>query len=171
MMFGERARFAVEAECRDVDGRWVFGGLRFWVAGLAVGDWDDSSELRASARWGRTFLRASPRRTRIDLDDVAASVVYERLYGRFVVPANAPCPRVLAGVWDRDPFVFDEVGESSTRDECALVVVRRGDGADRFLVKWFEEGRLLEVILSEGECDRVVDAYCSWVEGLRGGAG
>lgn len=166
-MFGDIATFAVEAEFVELYGKRTYGRLRFWLNGVPVGDFDDTSDLATSARWGRTFLAASSRRTRAELGCMAADEVYELLYGRFVEPINTTAPKPWPGPWDRDPYVLDEVGESSLRDKFSVLVVRRGDGADRILIKCFDEERLLEACLSQGACDRVIASYCEWVEKLR----
>ena len=76
MLFGEKDGFGIEAEFVEICGTCTYGKLRFWVNGSAIGEFDNASDLAASARWGRTFLEASPRRTRVDLDDAAPSEVF-----------------------------------------------------------------------------------------------
>jgi hypothetical protein len=172
MLAGHPSSFAIEAELLELHGKWTFGKLRFWVAGVPIGDFDDTSDLATSARWGRTFLAASPRRARVDLDGLAAADVYELLYGQFVVditrPRDVARPKARPPrVWDRDPYLLDDVGESALRDKYAIVVVRRGDGQDRLIVNAFREESLTEVLLPEAACDTTVATYCTWVEQLR----
>jgi hypothetical protein len=169
MLFGNVERFAVEAEFLETHGKWTYGRLRFWVNGSPIGDFDDTSDLATSARWGRTFLKASPQRTRVELDYMASSEVYELLYGRFVEPVNTPSPKPWAGSWDREPYVLDDLGESAVRDKFAIVVVRKGDGSDRVLVNCFDEERVSETVVPPGDCDLAIEAYCAWVENLREG--
>jgi hypothetical protein len=170
MLFGDAGAFAIEAEFTEVDGKWTYGRLRFWLAGVPIGDFDDTSDLAGSARWGHTFLAASSRRTRADLDGAPSHEVFELLYGRFVVPIHLiarPRDKPLAGFWDRDPFVLDEVGESSLRDDFGVVIIRQGDGSERLIAKRFDDERLLEARAPNGEVDRVIASYCAWVEALR----
>jgi hypothetical protein len=172
MLAGHRNSFAIEAELLEFHGEWIYGKLRLWVADAPFGDFDDTSDLATSARWGRTFLAASPQRTRPELDGATAADVYQLLYGQYVVDITrtaelrrrrTPAPPV----WDRDPYLLDDVGESSLRDHCAVVVVRRGDGRDRVIVKAFDDEAISEVVLPPGELDATVAAYCAWVEQLR----
>lgn len=167
MLFGDVATFAVEAEFVEVYEKWTYGRLRFWLNGVPVGDFDDTSDLATSARWGRTFLAASTRRTRAELDWMASDEVYELLYGRFVEPIHTTAPKPWPGPWDREPYVLDEVGESALRDKFAVVVVRRGDGTDRILINCFDEDRLLVACVPQGDCDRTIESYCEWAEKLR----
>ncbi len=167
MLFGSSSNFAIEAQFVEVYGKWTYGRLRFWVNGVALGDFDDTADLATSARWGRTFLTASPRRTRAELDHIPSQDVYELLYGRFVEPVNSETSKPWPGPWNRDPYVLDEVGESSLKDKVAIVVVRKGDGSDRVLVNRFDEHQVFETCVPEGHCDCVFESYCTWVEGLR----
>src|SRR5262249_35560197 len=84
MIAGHPESFGIEAELLEIHGKWTYGRLRFWVGGVEVGDFDDTSDLATSARWGRTFLAASSRRTRPDLDRMLPKDVYQLLYGRFI---------------------------------------------------------------------------------------
>jgi hypothetical protein len=167
MIFGDRRIFAIEAIFLEIYGKWTYGRLRFWFNELPIGDFDDTADLAGSARWGRTFLTASSRRTRIDLEDMLSPDLFESLYGRFVELVITLNPKPLPGYWDQDPYVLDEVGESSLRDKYSVIVVRRGDGSDRMLIMCYREERLLERMLPAGFCDDVVASYCSWAEDLR----
>lgn len=168
LQFGTYNRFSIEAEPLGIHDKWSFGRLRFWVGGVPIGDFNDTSDLASSARWGRRFLAASSRRARADLDRQSPAEVYERLYGRFVESVDARTRKPWPGPWERDPHVLDEVGESSLRDRFAVLVVRRADGFDRILVNDFHEKRLSETCAPEGDCDHTIEAYCAWVEGLCG---
>lgn len=166
VQFGEQDAFAIEADFTGRSGKWLYGHLCFWLDGRRVGDFEDTSDLASSARWGRTFLGASARRTRPGFDPVPAGAVFDALYGRYVKGVADSVPKVDAGFWDREPYLLDEIGESALRDKWGIVVVRRGDGFDRVIVCSFTQGALTETALEKGTCDRVVEAYCSWVEGL-----
>jgi hypothetical protein len=173
MLFGSTDTFAVEAEFLEIHGKWIYGRLRFWFEGIPLGDFEDTSDLASSARWGRVFLSASPRRTRPDLDSMPAEQVFDVLYGRFVVPVHSEPHARTSGhaerdlVWDRDPYLLDDVGESALRDKVAVVVVRKADGSDRILANDYQEGRLHGFHLAQGVCDHVINSYCTWVESLR----
>jgi hypothetical protein len=164
MLFGNPNVFAIEAELLEVYGKWKYGRLRFWIGGNMIGDWDDTSDLATSARWGRTFLTSSDRRTRVDLDNLSPADVYELLYGRFVEPVNSQSIKAWPGAWDRDPYIIDEVGESALRDRFAVLVVRKFDGIDRIIVNYFDEERLSETLAPPNICDHVIETYCTWVE-------
>jgi hypothetical protein len=167
MIFGMLATFAIEAELREVSGKWTFGRLRFWIGGLPIGDFEETCDLATSARWGRTFLGASHRRSRTDLDKKPPAEVYENLQGRFLQPVGAEALNADPEKWDREPYCLDEIGESSTRDVFSIVVARRGDGTDRVIVQSHDEATTSEALVPPGVCDAAIESYCAWVEGLR----
>lgn len=177
MLFGNIHSLAIEAELLEIYGKWTYARLRFWVGGQDIGDFSDTSDLAGSARWGRTFLQESSRRTRVDLDEMPAPDVYELLYGRFVIDitrvdisAETLYSPIVYEHWDRDAYLLDDVGESSLRDKFAVLAVRRRDGHDRIIVKSFRDDVVSEVLLPPGECDATIASYCTWVEGLRSSA-
>ena len=177
MLFGNVDLFAIEAELLELYGKWTYASLRFWAGGQGIGDFSDTSDLASSARWGRTFLQESSRRTRVDLDEMPAPDVYELLYGRFVmditrvdITVKRPLFPRAHEHWDRRPYLLDDVGESSLRDKFAVLAVRRRDGHDRIIVKSFRDDVVSEVLLPPGECDATIALYCTWVEGLRSSA-
>jgi hypothetical protein len=160
MIFGQTSQVAIEAEALRTTGKWLYGHLRFWVGGQALGDFEDSSDLAGSARWGRRFLASSARRTRSDLDGEDVAIVYYKLFGRFFERGATGSEETF----DRDPYVLDDVGESSLRDRISVLTVRRSDGRDRIVVHDHRASRTWEVLAPSGTCDEVVATYCSWVE-------
>lgn len=175
MQFGRSDQFSIETSLMEIHGKWIYGHLRLHLGGISVGDFDDTSDLATSARWARVFLQASPRRTRPDLDHASVAQVFERLYGRFVVPigdvgelrARRPGASPVTEPWDRDPYLLDNLGESALRDKFAVLVVRRLDAVDRVIVQRYSDDHLFEVLVDEGLVDAAVKDYCNWVEGLR----
>lgn len=157
MLFGAKDSFAIEAEVTARDAGWIFGRLRFWVYNNSYGDYENPVDLKASARWGRTFLAASSRRTRPEFENTPSDQVFYELYGKYLHTA-APPER-----WDRDAFVLDEFGESSLRDKISIVIVRLRDGIDRLLVRDLSSDSIKDFRLHSGQCDKLVNDYCNWV--------
>lgn len=161
-IFGDGSTFAIEAIVDEVHGSWIYASLRFWVAGRELGEFDDTSDLASSANWGRVFLAASSRRTSPDMDPLGADRAYWMLYGRFFDNSESPIEEL-----ERDPYLLDDIGESSLRDRVSVLVVRRADGCDRIIVNEYNVRPIWEHILLPGVCDSVVAAYCAWVDTLR----
>ncbi|MDH5676355.1 MAG: Imm42 family immunity protein [Myxococcales bacterium] len=165
MLFGDPAQFAVEADFTGREGEWRFGRFRLLVHGAEYGDFGDTVDLASSCQWGRTFLEHSKERTRSDLDQRSASAVYDELVGRFMNGRGDGDP------FDRDTFLFDDIGDSSLRDKTTVLVVRRADGHDRVILRDLSSEQVQEVIVPPWTCDRVVRAFCDWIDALVGSPG
>lgn len=160
---GNKHEFAIEAELTGADGPWRLGRLRLWIRGRPLGEFDETVDLAACARWARRFLSASPQRTRSDLDAEPAVEVYRLLYGRYFERGEAPVDEPFI----RDPFVLDEVGDAALRDRLSILVLRRGDESDRLLVREHAGGSAVEeYVLPPARCDQVLLDFCHWAEGL-----
>jgi Immunity protein 42 len=165
MVFGDMQRFAIEAELRPSVDDWIFGRLRFWVGGSAYGDWEDTVTLAASARWGRTFLSGSERRTLAHLECAPATAVSFELDRQFALRVPVGDERAA-----RNSCMLDMVGESSLRDKFSIAAVRCADGRDRLILWALTPDEIHhEVVLDEGELDAVVRTYCEWVEAVSPG--
>lgn len=46
MLFGKTEGFAIEAEVLEAYGKWTYGHLRFWIGGVSIGDFDDTSDAQ-----------------------------------------------------------------------------------------------------------------------------
>lgn len=163
IIFGDSGVFAIEAAFAVAAGTWRYGRFRFWVHGRPVGNFDDNTvDLASSARWGRTFLAASARRLRADLDVASAEETYDLLHGRFVDGGGADPTESF----DSEPYLLDHVGESSVRDRETVLIVRRSDDRERLLVRDHRNDSLVDYDLPPGVCDKVIASYCDWAETL-----
>lgn len=163
VVFGDPAELAIEAKFTGWEGKWCLGSFRLFVGGSEYGDFSDTVDLAAGSRWGRVFLEHSRDRMRPDLDQKSASEVYEEVFGRFMEGRGEGLR------FDRDTFLFDDIGDSSLRDTTCVLVVRRADGHERVILRDLATARTEEVIVGPWTCDRAVRAFCSWVDSLDGG--
>ena len=70
-------------------------------------------------------------------------------------------------MFDRDAFVFDDIGESSLRDKVSIVVARdSASGRERVVMKDLKTGEFRDVYLDGASCDEIVDIFCVWCESL-----
>jgi len=160
MLWGDPPGFAVEAELTAVQGKWRLGRFRFWIGEVPVGDFEDTVDLAAGARWGRCFLLSSSKRTRPDLEPLRPEQVFHELFGRYFAP-GAPIEPL-----ERDPYLLDDVGESSLRDRATVLVFRQRDGFDRLIARSWVTGTTQQIIVEPGHVDDVIRRFCEWVESL-----
>jgi hypothetical protein len=164
MLFGHSDSFFIRTNLIEIRARAAVGYLSFGVAVCEFGDFDEVCNLTISAHEARVFLRASQRRTRIDLDNLSSEDVFHLLYDRYVIsvhrgifdvkdPARQAPP---TEVWDRDPYLLEDIGQEALRDKYALIAVRRGDGTDRVICKSYRDNSLQEAIVPVGTLDAVL---------------
>jgi hypothetical protein len=175
MFFGQSMSFRVEAfYIQTIDSR-LYGNFCLHIADRQIGDLDSAIELTSSVRWARIFLREGPRRVRADLDSATAGEVFDILYQRYISGASQlrgehedVVPRCELESWDRDPYLIDDIGESSIRDKYTILVIGTGNGDDRVILKSYTEGTLNEFLIRNGDIDSAFREYCTWVDNLYG---
>ena len=181
MIFGQSQIFSVEAACVEIRNKHPLGTFCLHIASKLIGALDDLVDLSNSARSVKLFLNAAHRRARPDLDNASTAEVFDVLYGHYTVPL-ADLKRTDAGnllvnrnkvqrasaikPWDRDPYLLDDIGESSIRDKYTILVLGRSDGYDRVVIKSYIDGSLSEILTMRGLIDTSLRDYCSWVDAL-----
>jgi len=178
MIFGQSWVFSVEA-CVEVHDKRCLGTFCLYIADRLIGAMDDLIDLRNSARSVRLFLKAADRRVRPDLDNASMAEVFDVLYGRYTVRladwtrtktdnsfANRKRARSTTEPWDRDPYLLDDIGESSIRDRYTILVVGKSNGEDRIVIKSYIDESLNEIMAESGLVDCSLRDYCSWVDTL-----
>jgi hypothetical protein len=182
MIFGQSEVFLVEATHQETRNKRPLGGFCLHVAGRSIGDLDDLIDLSNSVNSVKIFLEAAQRRIRPDLDGATTSEIFEVLYQRYTVlvsdlqrTSTGKLLRTSAGSllrrsamepWDRDPYLLDDIGESSIRDKHTILVVGRSDGSDRVVIKSYGDGSLSEVMVEKDVIDDSFREYCAWVASL-----
>lgn len=167
MIFGSIDQFAVEAKFVEHYDKFVYGNLKLWVGGSSVGNFEDSMDLAASARWTKTFLNRSASRVWAGIDDSLPGEVFERLYLRQLKRGLKTKEDCQFGVWDRFAFTLDGVGDSSTEGLYGILAVRGGDECDRVIAMELETQRICHTKLSAGSLDAIMGEYLSWVVDLQ----
>lgn len=166
MIFGLVDQFAVEANFVERYEKFLYGNLRLWVGGLSVGNYEDSMDLAASARWTKTFLNHSGSRTWAGIDDALPEEVFERLYlWRLKRGFESKGVGRLWGL-DRFAVTLDGVGDSSTEGLFGILAVRGEDESDRVIAMDLETENICHTKLLAGSLDSILGRYLNWVIGL-----
>jgi hypothetical protein len=173
MIFGRQDQFLIEAHHRITFKRRHYGSMRFIIHNQAIGDMDTLIDLTSSAAWARKFLDATHRRTRLDLDNASASEIFGVLYQGRVIQVSELHKYdqnvqidASSEAWDRDPYLLDDIGESSVRDKYTILAIRRSDGNDRLVIKSYIDGSLRDVIVEQGIVEDSLYKYCTWTDAL-----
>ncbi len=159
MIAGIPERFAIEAEPRDAANGWIWGGFRFWIGSLAVGNWDDATALHLCWGWLRKFYSQPQECT----EPVVASSSVENVFRLIVDPVFG-----LDGVADPAkqpiPFAYERFHISylgmSSFDSFVVLLVKDVVGNERCLWKKSTCGTIREQWLHPGEVERVAEEFC-----------
>ena len=147
-----------------------------WVAGHSVGDYSDSADLRGCLNWLIDSVSGADDRREPSLDDCSKEEVFRLIYETFVLtipkgvhlleyePPEESDEMVAARLTypdARNRFHLDHVGMSSF-DQWSVILVARGDGAQRFIWKKSRDYKIFETILSEHCFEEVASKFIEW---------
>ena len=81
MIVGATNQFAIESEIETVteDG-WILGHFRFWVRAQAIGDWEDTADLKGIASWLQDFTTSNLNRYELQLTNVSKKDAFRLLF-------------------------------------------------------------------------------------------
>lgn len=148
--FGSRESFAIEADFLGKRGN----GASAIYASSSRDDRSVSSMTALTLRRAHAGGERSSQRLRVAAERISMGPLLTQSSSYSTVVTSCPRVRLASrrgGVaWERDSFVLDEVGESSLRDKAAIIIVRRGDGWDRMIVKTYADDMLVEQVLPPG---------------------
>lgn len=163
MLTGSIASFAIEAEPREAQGEWIWGGFRFWLGGRPVGDWEDAAALQYCLSWLRGFLEEPPDNTEPSMARLPAKVTFETLYDSAMAGPTDEGP-VRDEFPDAVPrFHITHLGMSSF-DPYPIIMVKDELGNERCL--WRKDGssEVFEQWLAPGEFEHVLREFCERFE-------
>ena len=157
MHIGDKARFAIEAEVTRIHDGWIFGHIRFWICGKAVGNWEDEADLGGCLRWLKDFSEVPRERVAPEIFSFAAKDVFRQVYDP-VMAHTASAATVSAPTNAFDRFHITHLGMSSF-DRFDVLLISDGIGKERCL--WCElDGEISECVFQEGEMARVAEKFC-----------
>ena len=171
LLAGNPARFAIEAEVEPATDDWIFGRIRFWLFGVAVGDWTDSADLKGCVRWLRDFAEEPRDRYDARLTGLSNEAIFDLIYtpvmdGRRGIadPDEQPIPRAYSR------FHITHLGMSSF-DRYVLLLVKEADGRERCLWRGGGDEVIRDCWLWPNEMERVASDFCDQFARLTGSCG
>lgn len=163
MLVGNPERFAIEAEPREAEGVWTWGGFRFLLGNRSVGNWEDAAALQLCRGWLRKLCDHPQNCT----DPYVASCIPEEVFALVVDPVSGP-----AGIADPTkqpiPFAYERfhithVGMSSF-DSYTVLLIKDEIGNERCLWRQGMGGPIEEQWLRPGEIEGVIQTFCEQSE-------
>lgn len=154
---GNPDSFAIECEVINVkDKDWVFGHFRFWLQGIAVGDWDDSVSLAACANWLQEFVDVPMDRYEPGLLSLPKSEVFDLLLDSVTWDGQEYKPYI--NIYGR--FHIDHLGMSAFNRYDILLV--EDQERQRVLWRQGEDPTIHEAYFPAGEIQKVAKVFVEW---------
>jgi Immunity protein 42 len=157
MMAGNRERFGIEAEPEEVSGGWILGHFRFWLHGMPVGDWSDSTDLKGCARWLRDFADNPRDRFEPSLVELAPADVFRRVYDPVIANTDAQGPPTIRDAFAR--FHISHLGMSSF-ERFDILLLKDAHEAERCLWRSTNAVEIFECRLWRNEMETVAAEFC-----------
>ena len=154
-IFGDTKLFAIESKALLLENNVFLGQLQFLVDGYRLGDIEDTSDLGAAARWGRTFLKAQSRQVVVG-NELSSGELLQTYIDRYI-------HGTFQETWNRDPFLLNDIGEASLRDRADAILVWTQDG-ERLVGRDLITNTVISIDLPRGYSSTVVMQFCNWVE-------
>ena len=160
MIEGDRQRFAIEGAVEERIDEWVLGHLRFWICGNAVGNWNDSVDLRGILGWLKDFEVNARSRYEPGLFELPGREVFRRVYDPVMANSKLAQP-VIPDAYSR--FHISHLGMSAF-DRYDLLLLTDEHGAERCLWRASGSEEIHECFLWRREMERVAGRFCVRLE-------
>ena len=149
---GSKDTIAIEVELESTRGDWIPGHFLLWCNGAAIGDWDDSADIRGVVRWMRDLADRPRDRREPSLDDCSKEEVFRRVLEPVMASSSSqstlsPIPNAFAR------FVISHIGMSAL-DAYDVLLLEAAEGRERVLWR-HRDGPIEEAWLGPSEIERV----------------
>lgn len=177
MLFGTTSTFGIECEITyRYDETWTYGHIRMWADANPIGDYEDSTHLRACLNWLVDFLSYADVRCEPSLDNKSKEEVFRLLFDSCMltmpegvgilefVPEEAEelDAARLAYPQARERFHLDGVGMSSFSDKWNVILVEKSDRFQRLIWRNLKDMRIQEALLPPGCFEAVAAQFVTW---------
>jgi hypothetical protein len=159
MIAGRKDRFAIEAEPEEIVDGWVLGKFRFWLCGHAVGDWDDTADLKGCVGWLRDFVSKPRDRFEASLERASPEEVFREVYDP--VMAGATRPALIDDAYGR--FHIAHLGMSAF-ENFDILLLKEANGGERCLWRRAGSAVVHECYLWRNEMESVATDFCDLFE-------
>lgn len=163
MLFGLRERFGIEIGGLEVAESKCLAQFRFWVAGEALGDWQDRILLAGSIEYATMFVQRQEIRERSEVKQENALEIFYKYYEWYYCVDN----ELIHDLYDyRDIFHMDDIGMSSLQDKYGIILVPNCSGSMSLVVKRFKDEFIFDQSLRKGEAEDALIEYIQFYKNL-----
>jgi hypothetical protein len=163
MLFGDKGLFAIECELTEQINGWVFGHILFWLCGNAVGNWEDSTDLKGCFNWLKKFVNEVCSRFERALMELNKEAVFKLLYDSVMFTEDSDIKETpkFDDIFSR--FHISHLGMSSF-EQFDILLIEQPDGEQRCIWRYAGNNDVHECYLPKGEMQRVAKICYTWLE-------
>ena len=176
-LFGTTSTFGIECEITfRQDESWTYGHIRMWADANPIGDYEDSTYLRACLNWLTNFHSYANVRCEPSLDNKSKEEVFRLLFDscmltipegvgflEFVPEESEELGAArLAYPQARERFHLDDVGMSSFYDKWNVILVEKSDRVQRLIWRNLKDMQIHEALLPPGRFEDVAAQFITW---------
>jgi len=154
---GNLALFAIECEVFiPTDPDWIFGHFRFWLGGIAVGNWSDTTSLIGCINWLQEFTETPVNRYEPGLLSIPKEEIFHLLCDNVKWEHGEYQP--YADTYGR--FHINHLGMSAF-DQYDILLVENQE-QQRILWRKQENSTIYDVRLPANEMQKVAKLFLDW---------
>ncbi|WP_321818696.1 MULTISPECIES: immunity 42 family protein [unclassified Paraburkholderia] len=163
MLYGEKARFAIECELNEHSGgAWMFGKFCYWIGGEQVGDFDKGTSLRDVLFSMRYIIGDAGQRTAPSLAVRDEEEIF-RAIQESLNESGTDATKLIPA--DLLPASFDVCPLVDIFDTWSIYLVDTQE-TSRILYSSDSGGTIKAVDLANGEFDAVASTVCGELDRL-----
>ncbi|WP_321532122.1 Imm42 family immunity protein [uncultured Desulfuromonas sp.] len=163
MLFGDKSLFAIECEVTEQLDEWDFGHIIFWFCNNAVGNWEDSTDLRGCLNWLNKFSSQVCNRFEDALEGLNKESVFKLLYDSVIFTGTSEIKEKpkFEDIFSR--FHISHLGMSSF-EQFDILLIEQQNGQQRCLWRHADSNEINECYLPKKEMQRVAMHCCIWLK-------
>jgi hypothetical protein len=163
MLFGDKGLFAIECELTERLDGWVFGHILFWLCGNAVGNWEDSTDLKGCLNWLKKYANEVCNRFEDALEGLSKESVFKLLHDSVMLTEGIDIKEKpkFDDIFSR--FHISHLGMSSF-EQFDILLIEQPNGEQRCLWRCAGNNDVQECYLPKEEMQRVAKLCCIWLE-------
>jgi len=164
---GDKEFFAIEFKIDSYVDKYVFGFIKFWINGIAVGDFEELVTISITVSYLEQFLQQGGVNVYKGSEKLNKDCLFYELHDVFIADITPPlnCRKFEQGYSlnigeFREKYWLDEIGEDSFRDKISCVILHEPI-LDRERIVWkdLKEELVFEGFIPKGMFVAVVKTF------------
>ena len=168
-LIGDKSVFAIEYDLIEVEDKYYYGYIWFWIEGKRIGANYDATHvvpyLSSSVSYMKEFVGLKENRRFLGSEEIPAQYMFFILYERFYKSLSSNQKDYEDAGNFREIFSLESVGQESFFDTVQMVMIDEPSAKrQRFLWKLYDDDKLEEFFIPHGHFEEVAFSYINQIE-------